>query len=102
MSTVIAWARVGGGGSLLAGSGVVGVDKVGVGRYHLTVDQEIGAAGLVATVNTDGGGDPGPGNASILVGAMNARTVLVRTATPSAGASASVDADRPFSFAALA
>lgn len=60
MSTVLAWARVAGDGSLLAGSGVVSVEKVGAGRYNLVIDQEIGGPGLVATINADAGDDRGP------------------------------------------
>lgn len=95
------WARVAADGTLLAASGITGVQKIGVGRYHLTTSQDITGAGLVATVNSTGGNDPGPGSASVLVGAVDTVTLLVRTATPSAGVPANVDADRPFSVVGL-
>jgi hypothetical protein len=101
MSNVTIWARVGADGTLLATSGVTGVKKFGNGRYNLTTSHDVTAAALVATVNTTGGSDPGPGNASILIGAVDGHTLYVRTATPSAATPANVDADRPFSIAVI-
>lgn len=94
---MIAWAKVGADGTLLAGSGVARVSKVGRGRYALVAQNDISGAALIGTIDTGGGSDPGPGSASILVGAENATTVFVRTATPSAGSPNNVDDDRPFS-----
>lgn len=93
------WAKVGSNGTLLAASGIGNVNKFGRGRYNLTTDSDISNCALTGTINTSGGSDPGPGSASILVGAVNGRTLFVRTATPSAQNPMSVDDDRPFSLA---
>lgn len=101
MNNVSAWARVAADGTLLASSGVDSVKKIGNGRYNITTTDDITNSGLIGTVNSTGGTDPGPGSASIVVGAVDAHTLFVRTATPSANPPAHVDADRPFSIAAL-
>jgi hypothetical protein len=93
------WAKVSSNGTLLAASGIGNVNKFGRGRYNLTTDSDISNCALTGTINTSGGSDPGPGSASILVGAVNGRTLFVRTATPSAPSPMSVDDDRPFSLA---
>lgn len=93
------WAKVGSNGTLLAASGIGNVNKFGRGRYNLTTDSDISNCALTGTINTSGGSDPGPGSASILAGAVNGRTLFVRTATPSAQNPMSVDDDRPFSLA---
>ncbi|MEU4227041.1 hypothetical protein AB0F17_22315 [Nonomuraea sp. NPDC026600] len=92
------WAKVGLNGTLLASSGIGNVNKFGKGRYNLTTNSDISNCALTGTINTSGGSDPGPGSASILVGAVNGRTLFVRTATPSAQNPMSVDDDRPFSL----
>ncbi|TDB86685.1 hypothetical protein E1264_17120 [Actinomadura sp. KC216] len=93
------WAKVSANGTLLAASGIGGVNHFGSGRYNLTTSVDISSCALTGTVNTNGGSDPGPGSASILVGAVNGRTLFVRTATPSApGNPKIVDDDRPFSL----
>lgn len=92
------WAKVAANGNLLAASGIGNVNKFGQGRYNLTTDADISRCALTGTINTNGGSDPGPGSASILVGAVGARTLFVRTATPSGPSPRSVDDDRPFSL----
>ncbi|MEV1247033.1 hypothetical protein ACIBO2_08780 [Nonomuraea sp. NPDC050022] len=92
------WAKVSANGTLLAASGIRNVNKFGGGRYNLTTDSDISRCALTGTINTSGGNDPGPGSASILVGAVNGRTLFVRTATPSAQHPMNVDDDRPFSL----
>ncbi|WP_157549318.1 hypothetical protein [Nonomuraea candida] len=92
------WAKVAANGNLLAASGIGNVNKFGQGRYNLTTNADISRCALTGTVNTNGGGDPGPGSASILVGAVDGRTLFVRTATPSGPSPRSVDDDRPFSL----
>lgn len=74
------------------------VNKFGEGRYNLFTSLEIPQdATLIGTINTDGGDDPGPGSASVLVGRVDANTLFVRTATPSSPFPANVDNSRPFS-----
>ncbi|GAA3586059.1 hypothetical protein GCM10022419_080210 [Nonomuraea rosea] len=92
------WAKVAANGNLLAASGIGNVNKFGQGRYNLTTDADISRCALTGAINTNGGSDPGPGSASILVGAVDARTLFVRTATPSGPSPRSVDDDRPFSL----
>ena len=93
-------AKVSADGRLLAGSGITSVDKFGTGRYNLTTDRDISNSALIGTVNSlDGNTDVGPGSSSILVAPVDANTLFVRTATPSAGSPAHVDDDRPFSVA---
>lgn len=94
----ILWAKVSSNGTLLAASGIRNVNKFGRGRYNLTTDSDISRCALTGTINTSGGNDPGPGSASILVGAVNGSTLFVRTATPSAQNPMTVDDDRPFSL----
>jgi hypothetical protein len=92
------WAKVSQNGGLLAASGIGNVNHFGGGRYNLTTSVDISGCALTGTINTNGGSDPGPGSSSILVGAVNGRTLFVRTATPSApGNPKIVDDDRPFS-----
>jgi hypothetical protein len=86
-------------GALLGGSGVSGINKFGRGRYNVTTVVNITNCALTGTINTNGGSDPGPDSASILVGMVNGNTLFVRTATPSAANPANVDDDRPFSLA---
>ncbi|TYB38372.1 hypothetical protein [Actinomadura chibensis] len=91
------WAKVAANGALLDASGIGGVTH-SPGRYNLTTSVDIIRCALIGTINTNGGDDPGPGSASILVGALNRHTLFVRTATPSApGNPKIVDDDRPFS-----
>ncbi|MEU1312502.1 hypothetical protein ABZ419_26935 [Streptomyces cinnamoneus] len=89
------WAKVTASGYLASGSGVTGVYKFGNGRYNLYTNFDLSSCALTGTLNTNGGSDPGPGTSSIMVGAVDSRTLFVRTATPS---SQSVDDDRPFSL----
>lgn len=96
---VTLWAKVSATGTLLAASGISSVNHFGGGRYNLTTTSDISNCALTGTINTAGGGDPGPGSGSILVGAVNGTTLFVRTATPSAAAPKTVDDDRPFSLA---
>ncbi|MBT2211059.1 MULTISPECIES: hypothetical protein [Actinomadura] len=91
------FAKVGANGALLASSGIGNVNHFGGGRYNLTTSIDISGCALLGTINTGGGNDPGPGSSSILVGAVNGRTLFVRTATPSASGNKIVDDDRPFS-----
>jgi hypothetical protein len=91
------WAKVSANGVILASQGITGINKFGRGRYDLFTSGDITNCALSGTVNTNGGSDPGPGSASILVGAVNANTLFVRTATPSSTSPATVDDDRPFS-----
>jgi hypothetical protein len=93
------WASVSSDGKVLGASGVTGVNKFGNGRYNLTTDGDITGASIIGTINSTGGKDPGPGSASILVGAVDAHTLFVRTATPSGSSPATVDDSRPFSVA---
>ncbi|MFC4052248.1 hypothetical protein ACFOY4_21405 [Actinomadura syzygii] len=97
------WAKVGANGALLAASGFVDVrHSNSSGRYNLLASVDISRCALTGTVNTEGGTDPGPGSASILVGAINGRELYVRTATPSApGNPKIVDDDRPFSVTVI-
>ena len=76
-------AKISSNGTLLAGSGVGGVNQFGGGRYNLTTSSDISNCALTGTINTVGGSDPGPGSGSIVVGAVNETTLFVRTATPS-------------------
>ncbi|UBU11491.1 hypothetical protein [Nonomuraea gerenzanensis] len=92
------WAKVAANGNLLAASGIGNVNKFGQGRYNLRTNADISRCALTGTINTNGGSDPGPGSASILVGAVDGRTLFVRTATPSGPSPRSVDDDRPFSL----
>lgn len=98
-AAVTLWAKVASNGTLLASSGIGNVNKFGKGRYNLTTNSDISNCALTGTINTSGGSDPGPGSASILVGAVNGRTLFVRTATPSSQNPMTVDDDRPFSLA---
>jgi hypothetical protein len=93
------WAKVSASGSVLTGNGVSRVIHFGHGRYDLVFSHSINACALTGTVNTNGGGDPGPGSASILLGEVNTSLLFVRTATPSStpGSPPTVDDDRPFS-----
>ncbi|MEV0309839.1 hypothetical protein [Nonomuraea fuscirosea] len=84
-------------GALLAASGIGDVNKFGQGRYSLTTNTDVTRCALTGMINTDGGDNPGPGSASILVGAVSPRTLFVRTATPSGPHPRTVDDDRPFS-----
>jgi len=92
------WAKVSANGVILASQGITGINKFGHGRYNLFTSGDITNCALNGTVNTNGGSDPGPGSASILVGAVNANTLFVRTATPSSTSPSTVDDDRPFSL----
>ncbi|MFJ9634076.1 hypothetical protein ACIQPR_06110 [Streptomyces sp. NPDC091280] len=91
------WAKVAANGHLLGGQGIRGVHRFGNGRYNITTTHNLNGCALLGTVNTNGGSDPGPGSASILVGQVNRNTLFVRTATPSGPGNATVDSDRPFS-----
>ncbi|WP_424215933.1 hypothetical protein ACN20G_27700 (plasmid) [Streptomyces sp. BI20] len=93
-----AWAKVSAGGTVLGGAGITGINKFGIGRYNITTSSDLGNCALLGTINTNGGNDPGPGSASILVGKVNGNTLFIRTATPSASGNAIVDSDRPFSI----
>jgi hypothetical protein len=93
------WAKVASNGTLLASSGIGSVNHFGRGRYNLSTSVDISNCALTGTVNTSGGSDPGPGSASILIGAVNGTTLFVRTATPSAQNPQTVDDDRPYSLA---
>jgi hypothetical protein len=93
-----AWAKVSASGVILASQGITGVNKFGGGRYNVFTSANISNCALHGTLNTQGGGDPGPGSSSILVGAVNSTTLFVRTATPSSPSPFSVDQDRPFSL----
>jgi hypothetical protein len=94
------FAKVGADGALLAASGITGASKFGNGRYNLTTDRDITGCALMGTVNSlDANSDVGPGSSSILVAPVDANTLFVRTATPSAASPAHVDDDRPFSVA---
>ncbi|WP_371679369.1 hypothetical protein [Streptomyces sp. NBC_01276] len=92
-----AWARVAANGQVLGGQGITGINKFGIGRYNITTSGSLNGCALLGTINTNGGNDPGPGSSSILVGQVNGNTLFIRTATPSAGGTAAVDSDRPFS-----
>jgi hypothetical protein len=92
-------AKVSADGELLMGSGISNASKFGKGRYNLTTDRDISNCALIGTVNSSGGPDVGPGSSSILVAPVDADTLFVRTATPSASSPAHVDDDRPFSVA---
>jgi hypothetical protein len=94
------WARVSSTGTVLASSGVTKVDHFGHGRYDVYFSHNLSSCALIGTVNTSYAADAGVGSASILVGLVNTTTLFVRTATPSAtaGSSATVDDDRPFSL----
>lgn len=92
------WAKVSANGVVLAGQGITGINKFGRGRYNLFTSTDISNCALTGTLNTNGGSDPGPGSASIIVGAVNGNTLFVRTATPSAASPNSVDDDRAFSL----
>ncbi|MFJ3726181.1 hypothetical protein ACIPYQ_26945 [Streptomyces sp. NPDC090045] len=98
-ATTTAWAKVSASGQFLGAQGITGtVNHFGAGRYNITTTSNINNCALLGTINTNGGSDPGPGSSSILVGQVNANTLFVRTATPSAGGNAAVDSDRPFSI----
>ncbi|MFJ6757934.1 MULTISPECIES: hypothetical protein [unclassified Streptomyces] len=98
-ATTTAWAKVSASGQFLGVQGITGtVNHFGNGRYNITTTSNINNCALLGTINTNGGSDPGPGSSSILVGQVNANTIFVRTATPSAGGNAAVDSDRPFSI----
>ncbi|AZM88328.1 MULTISPECIES: hypothetical protein [Streptomyces] len=97
MATTTAWAKVAANGQVLGGQGITGINKFGIGRYNITTSSGLNGCALLGTVNTNGGNDPGPGSSSILVGQVNGNTLFIRTATPSAGGTAAVDSDRPFS-----
>ncbi|MEV7443768.1 hypothetical protein AB0O22_21990 [Streptomyces sp. NPDC091204] len=93
-----AWAKVAANGQVLGGQGITGINKFGIGRYNITTSSGLNGCALLGTINTNGGHDPGPGSSSILVGQVNGNTLFIRTATPSAGGTAAVDSDRPFSI----
>jgi hypothetical protein len=93
-----AWAKVSASGVVLASQGIAGVNKIGGGRYHVFTNTNVSNCALHGTLNTQGGGDPGPGSSSILIGAVTGNTLFVRTATPSSPSPLSVDEDRPFSL----
>ncbi|MEU9718964.1 hypothetical protein [Streptomyces sp. NPDC047976] len=97
-ATTTAWAKVSADGLVLGSQGIGRLERFGTGRYRIAMPSSVAGCALLGTVNTNGGGDPGLGSASILVGISNATTVYVRTATPSASGSATVDSDRPFSI----
>ncbi|MFJ8208325.1 hypothetical protein [Streptomyces sp. NPDC096033] len=97
MATTTAWAKVAANGQVLGGQGITGINKFGIGRYNITTSSGLNGCALLGTINTNGGNDPGPGSSSILVGQVNGNTLFIRTATPSAGGTAAVDSDRPFS-----
>ncbi|WP_242906213.1 hypothetical protein [Actinomadura terrae] len=97
IATTTLFAKVGANGALLSSSGIGNVNHFGGGRYNLTASTDISRCALIGTINTNGGNDPGPGSSSILVGAVDSRTLFVRTATPSASGNKIVDDDRPFS-----
>ncbi|QES53853.1 hypothetical protein DEJ51_05995 [Streptomyces venezuelae] len=97
-----AWARISASGQFLGAQGITGtVNHFGNGRYNITTTSNLNGCALLGTINTNGGGDPGPGSSSILIGQVNANTLFVRTATPSAGGSPAVDSDRPFSISVV-
>ncbi|MEU8778276.1 hypothetical protein [Streptomyces sp. NPDC048606] len=98
MTTTTAWAKIAANGQVLGGQGITGINKFGIGRYNITTAAGLNGCALLGTINTNGGNDPGPGSSSILVGQVNGNTLFIRTATPSAGGSAAVDSDRPFSI----
>ncbi|MEV7546494.1 hypothetical protein [Streptomyces sp. NPDC089915] len=100
-ATTTSWAKISAGGVLLGGQGVRGVTRFGTGRYNITTTSSLVGCALLGTVNTNGGDDPGPGSASILVGLLNPTTLFVRTATPSGTGNAVVDSDRPYSITAI-
>ncbi len=101
-SVTTAWARISANGQFLGAQGITGtVNHFGNGRYNITTTSNLNGCALLGTINTNGGGDPGPGSSSILVGQVNANTLFVRTATPSSGGSAAVDSDRPFSISVV-
>ena len=95
----VLWAKVAANGTVLSSSGIGNVNHFGSGRYNLTTSIDVSNCALTGTVNTSGGSDPGPGSASILVGAVNVNTLFVRTATPSGPFPQTVDNDRPYSLA---
>ncbi|WP_328924791.1 hypothetical protein OG429_09120 [Streptomyces sp. NBC_00190] len=97
-ATTTAWAKVAANGQVLGGQGITGINKFGIGRYNITTSSGLNGCALLGTINTNGGNDPGPGSSSILVGQVNGNTLFIRTATPSAGGTAAVDSDRPFSI----
>lgn len=99
MSDGTIWARVSSDGTLLASSGITAVNRFGNGRYNLTTNRTISGSSVIATINSAGGEDPGPGSSSILVGEVDGNTLFVRTATPSASSPGHVDDNRPFSVA---
>ncbi|MET9609021.1 hypothetical protein ABZZ17_28845 [Streptomyces sp. NPDC006512] len=100
-ATTTAWAKIAANGQFLGGQGIGGINKFGIGRYNVTVPSGLNGCALLGTVNTNGGNDPGPGSSSILVGQVNSNTLFIRTATPSAGGTAAVDSDRPFSITVI-
>lgn len=101
-ATTTAWAKISANGNFLGSQGITGtVNHFGNGRYHITTTSNLNNCALLGTINTNGGGDPGPGSSSILVGQVNANTLFVRTATPSSGGGAAVDSDRPFSISVV-
>ncbi|MCJ0870478.1 hypothetical protein [Streptomyces sp. AP-93] len=95
--TTSAWAKVNANGQVLGSSGVSAVRKFGIGRYNIDTYADLSNCALLGTINTNDVNDPGPGSSSILVGKVGAHTLYIRTATPSAGGTAAVDSDRPFS-----
>ncbi|WP_327412963.1 hypothetical protein [Streptomyces sp. NBC_01233] len=97
-ATTTAWAKVSANGQILGGQGITGINKFGIGRYNITTSSGLNGCALLGTINSNGGNDPGPGSSSILVGQVNGNTLFIRTATPSAGGTAAVDSDRPFSL----
>ncbi|GAA1239726.1 hypothetical protein GCM10009665_33100 [Kitasatospora nipponensis] len=97
-SVTTAWAKVSASGVLLASSGITGINHFGGGRYDVFTSGSVDSCALLGTINTNGGGDPGPGSSSILVGEVSSNTLFIRTATPSSAGSAAVDSDRPFSI----
>ncbi|MER6255691.1 hypothetical protein ABT224_30495 [Streptomyces sp. NPDC001584] len=96
--TTTAWAKVAANGAVQGSSGVSAIRKFGIGRYNIDTYGDLGNCALLGTINTNDGSDPGPGSSSILVGKVGSNTLFIRTATPSAGGTAAVDSDRPFSI----
>lgn len=96
-TTTTAWAKVRKDGVILGWGGMNRTQHLGIGRYALETYANIDGCALLGTINTDNFSDPGPGSSSILVGQAGPNRIYIRTATPSAGGTAAVDSDRPYS-----
>jgi hypothetical protein len=83
-------------GAFLASSGIVRVWHTGIGRYQLDAVTNVANCALTGTVNGNDQNDAGSGSQSIFLNEVQG-SVFVRTSTPGAPGSRSVDDDRAFS-----